>query len=104
MPQAAICVACGARSTHGGRIRRLNELGFGPENETKAIHMCEDCLETREARNWRMDDDAGQRIYDALHHRDRASNERYSYLREGDEAIRLVRLQPEWVDQQASDV
>lgn len=104
MPQAAICDTCGARSTQGGRVRRLNELGFGPENEAKAIHLCEDCLEEREARTWRIDNDTGQRLREALHQRHQVSRRRYSYLQEGEEAIRLMRLQPEWVDQQASDV
>lgn len=85
-------------------MRRLNELGFGPENEAKAIHLCEDCLDEREARTWPMDNDTGQRLRSALHERRQVSNERYSYFQEGEETIRLMRLQPEWVDQQASDV
>lgn len=104
MPRAAICDTCGARSTQGGRVRRLNELGFGPENERKAIHLCTECLEERQARYWNMTDEAGQRLRDALHQRYRVSGQRYSYLMEPDEAIHLVRLQPDWVDQQASDV
>lgn len=104
MPRAAICDTCGARSTQGGRVRRLNELGFGPENEAKAIHLCDDCLEEREARTWPMDNDTGQRLRSALHERHQVSRERYSYFQEGEDAIRLMRLQPDWVDHQASDV
>lgn len=104
MPPAAICDACGARSTAGGRIRRLSELGFGPENEGRAIHLCEECLDQREERTWQIDEDDGQRIYEALHERHQVSGKRYSYLMQGAERIHLVRLQPEWVDQQAADV
>lgn len=102
MPPAAVCDACGARSTNGGRVRRLNELGFGPENEHKAIHLCQGCLEQREARRWTMDDDTGQRVYDALHDRSNVSGKRYSYLKETDR-IHLLRLQPSWVDEHAID-
>jgi hypothetical protein len=81
----------------------LTELGFGPENEAKAIHLCEGCLTDREERTWSVDDDIGRRLRDALHQRRQASRQRYTYLEEPD-TIHLVRLQPEWVDNQASDV
>jgi hypothetical protein len=102
MPQAAICDTCGARSTRGGRVHRLNELGLGPENETKAIHLCEDCLEERQARTWRLSDDTAQRLRQALQERRRVAHS-YTYLQDGEEAIRLMRLQPDWVDRQAVD-
>lgn len=100
MPEAAICGTCG----DSAQIRRLNELGFGPENEHKAIYMCDDCLEQREAKSWHIDEATGQRVYEALHGRHQASHQRYSYLLEGAERIHLMRLQPDWVDQQAADV
>lgn len=103
MPPAAVCDACGARSTHGGRVRRLNELGFGPENAHKAIHLCHECLERREARRWTLENDTGQRVYDALNDRVQTTGQRYSYLIEEDDRIHLMRLQPDWVDENAAD-
>lgn len=103
MPPAAVCAACGARSTRGGRVRRLNELGFGLENERKAIHLCQDCLHRRTERQWTLEDDDGRRVYDALHGDPNGTRQRYSYFLEEDDRIHLLRLRPEWVDENAAD-
>jgi hypothetical protein len=103
MPPAAVCDACGARSTRGGRVRRFNELGLGAENRRKAIHLCEECLHRRQERRWHLDHEMGQRVFEALRGRTSAASQRYSYLIEADDRIHLMRLQPSWVDDHAAD-
>lgn len=91
------CATCGGTESQGKRIERFAELGFGPEEDGARLHLCTDCLEVRNAKRWEPDHQMTKRVLSVLEGTEiQHPQGRYSYLRDPDEGVHLVRLQTDW--------
>lgn len=97
-PEAPSCQTCGSTDA----VVDLNELGFGPGHELDAIHLCRSCIETRKAASWDKEDPDGQGILQALGERDDPPKERYTFVKDADDTVHLLRLRSDWVDDHAT--
>lgn len=88
------CAICG---TGDSEIRTLTELGFGPKEDGGRLHLCDDCLETRKAKRWDPGRQMTARVLSVLQGAETQHPQgRYSYLRDPEEGVHLVRLQNDW--------
>jgi hypothetical protein len=91
------CATCGAEDSGQTSVRAFAELGFGPAEDGSRLHLCTDCLDRRHAKRWAPGDEGTDRLRSELegtptHH----PQGRYSYLRDPDQGVHLVRLQTDW--------
>lgn len=91
------CATCGAGASEGKTIQAFTELGFGPRSEGGRLHLCTDCLERRKAKRWDPGRQMTSRILSVLEgNQIQHPQGRYSYLRDPDKGVHLVRLHNEW--------
>lgn len=91
------CATCGGTPSEGKQIQTLSELGFGPEDDGARLHLCSDCLETRNAKRWEPGRQMTGRVLSVLEGTAiQRPQGRYSYLKDPDEGVHLLRLQDEW--------
>lgn len=91
------CITCGGTTSEGKRIEAFAELGFGPEEDGARLHLCTECLDRRKAKRWEPGRQMTGRVLSVLKGAEKEHPQgRYSYLRDPDEGVHLVRLQNEW--------
>lgn len=91
------CSLCGGTSGEGHEIQPFAELGFGPEEDGARLHLCTDCLERRNAKRWEPGRQMTTRVLSVLEGTAKQHPQgRYSYLRDPERGVHLVRLQNDW--------
>jgi hypothetical protein len=96
------CVTCGKSAGDGETIETFTELGFGPHEDGGHLHLCRDCLGQRRATDWPPDIQVTKRVLSVLENAaKRHPQGRYSYLRDTEEGVHLVRLDNEWTRRHA---
>lgn len=91
------CQICGTESQ-----TRTMEMACGP-GKRRTLSVCPGCLSQRDTRQWNTDGGEGRRLLDALTSREHEHPQgRYTYLLDPDDAVHLVRLQHDWMDQHAA--
>lgn len=83
------CAVCG--SMEKAPVRKLT-----PVDATGSLSLCRDCLRRRQVAYWSAPI-GGRSVEEAV--RTRPAPERFSYLRDGDGDVHLVRLRSHWVHQ-----
>lgn len=91
------CATCGGTESQGKKIETFAELGFGPNEDGARLHLCTGCLDRRKAKRWEPGRQMTSRVLSVLEGADKHHPQgRYSYLRDPDEGVHLVRLQNDW--------
>lgn len=98
-PTEPRCEVCGT----GSDLAVLSRPGERGERGERAgsLRICRPCLAVREAASWPSNSPDGRRIAAALTDPAGPSGARFSYLRDEDEVVHLLRLRPGWVDRHA---
>lgn len=96
------CSLCGGTAAEAEGIEAFTEIGFGPDEDGGHLHLCRECLDRRKAKRWEPGRQMTARVLSVLEGTEKQHPQgRYSYLRDPDEGVHLVRLENEWARRHA---
>ncbi|MBW3582940.1 MAG: hypothetical protein KY455_07575 [Euryarchaeota archaeon] len=95
------CQSCGKAESEERTVRTLTEVELPEEAAGNVLNLCMDCLETRTTRTWSPDEAKQERLNEALVEEQHKPAHRFTYLRDEDQNVHLVRVRPEWIEEQS---
>jgi len=94
------CAICSKQ----GEVQPFVELGFGSGRGEPRLHLCEACLDQRNAKRWEPGRQMTTRVRSVLHGAETQHPQgRYSYLEDTEQGVHLVRLNNDWALSHAED-